>query len=107
MSSREELPLKSTNAERPDGSGRRAVGAVRLIAVILVSAASALAQSTPANISTIQQPRSGHPIFDASGNTYYLSGSPTAGAAQTQSGGGTCIGGPGGFHGGPGLGPCP
>jgi uncharacterized protein (TIGR03437 family) len=64
---------------------------LRLIAVILGFAASAIAQLAPASISTIQQPNSGHPIFDASGNAYYLSGPPTAGAAQTQYGGGTCL----------------
>ena len=61
-----------------------------LIALILVSAASAIAQSAPASISTIPQPSGARPFFDASGNTYYLSGQPTAGAAQTQPGGGTC-----------------
>ena len=84
--------IKSCNDERPDGSERPGGGAVRLIALILVSAAGAVAQPVPASISTIPQPSFGHPIFDASGNTYYLSGSPTAGAAQTQSGGGACIG---------------
>ena len=38
-------------------------------------------------ISKIPQPSSARPYFDASGNTYYLSGQPTAGAAQTQYGG--------------------
>jgi len=61
-----------------------------LIALILVSAASAIAQSAPASISTIPQPSGARPFFDASGNTYYLPGQPTAGAAQTQPGGGTC-----------------
>jgi uncharacterized protein (TIGR03437 family) len=59
--------------------------------LILVFAASAFAQSVPASISTIQQPNSDHPFFDASGNTYFLGGQPTAGAAQTQPGGGTCF----------------
>jgi hypothetical protein len=49
-----------------------------------------LRQSAPASISTIPQPSGARPFFDASGNTYYLSGQPTAGAAQTQPGGGAC-----------------
>jgi len=80
--------------------------ALGLIAAILVSAGSGFSQSVPASISTIQQPASGHAVFDAFGNTYYLSGQPTGGAAQTQPGGGLCIGGPG-FHGGPGVEACP
>ncbi len=83
-------PLKSCKDARPEGSECLDRGAIRLIALILVSTATAVAQSAPASISTIQQPSLGHPAFDASGNTYYLSGQPTAGAAQTQSGGGTC-----------------
>ena len=75
-------PLKSCNDERSDGLERLAGGALGLIALILVSAASAVAQSAPASISTIPQPSVGHPVFDASGNTYYLSGQPTAGAAR-------------------------
>ena len=74
--------MKSSNDERPDGSARPGGGAILLIALILVSAASALAQSAPGSISTIPQPSLGHPVFDASGNTYYLSSGPaTAGAA--------------------------
>lgn len=65
-------------------------GALRLITLTLVFAASAFAQSVPGSISTVQPPTSAPPVFDASGNTYYLTGSPTAGAAQTQYGGGTC-----------------
>lgn len=84
--------MNSCNDEWPAGSKRLGGGAIRLIALIFVSAAGAIAQSVPASINTIQQPSAGHPVFDASGNTYYLSGSPTAGAAQTQSGGGACIG---------------
>ena len=102
----EEIPMKSCNDKRPDASGLLGGGAVRLIALIVLFAASALAQLAPGNISTIQQPFVGHAVFDASGNTYYLSGQPTPGAAQTQSGGGLCIGGPG-FHGGPGVEACP
>ncbi len=82
--------MKSYNDERPDGLQRLGDGALGLIAVILVSAATAVAQSAPASISTIPQPTSDRPFFDASGNAYYLSGQPTAGAAQTQHGGGTC-----------------
>ena len=96
--------MKSSNDERPEGSERLGGGAVRLIALILVSAASAPAQSVPASISTIPQPTSARPFFDASGNTYYLDGQPTAGAAQTQYGGGTCQ--IPGFHGIPIPGPC-
>jgi uncharacterized protein (TIGR03437 family) len=100
----DELPMKSCNDERPDGSERLGGGAIRLIALILVFGASAVAQSVPASISTIQQPSIGHPVFDASGNTYYLSGPPMAGAAQTQAGGGLCIGEAGGRIG---VVPCP
>jgi len=82
--------MKSCNDERPDGLERLGRGALGLIALILVSAASAIAQSAPASISTIPQPSGARPFFDASGNTYYLPGQPTAGAAQTQPGGGTC-----------------
>src|SRR5471030_2985900 len=90
MSMLEEFPMKSCNDERPDGLERLGRGALGLIALILVSAASAIAQSALASISTIPQPSGARPFFDASGNTYYLSGQPTAGAAQTQPGGGTC-----------------
>jgi uncharacterized protein (TIGR03437 family) len=78
------------NAGLPDGLERIA-GAARLIPLLLVFAASALGESVPASISTISQPSPGHAVFDASGNTYYLSGQPTAGSAQTQPGGGNCI----------------
>jgi uncharacterized protein (TIGR03437 family) len=92
-------PLKSCNDERLEVSDCLGGGAIRLIALILVSAASALAQSAPASISTIQQPSGARPFFDAFGNTYYLGGQPTAGAAQTRPGGGTCS--IPGFHGVP------
>lgn len=82
--------MKSRNDARPEGSECLGRGAIRLITLILVFAASAVAQSAPASISTIPQPSGARPFFDASGNTYYLSGQPTAGAAQTQPGGGTC-----------------
>ena len=75
-------PLQSCNHARPKGSECPGGGPIRLIAMILLSAASALAQSTPASISSIPQPNAGHPVFDASGNSYYLSSGPaTAGAA--------------------------
>jgi uncharacterized protein (TIGR03437 family) len=86
-----EAPLKSSNDERPEVSGCLVGGAIRLIALILVFAASAAAQSVPAGIRTINQPGVGHAVFDLSRNTYYLGGQPTAGAAQTQPGGGTCF----------------
>ncbi len=98
-------PLNSYNDARPEGSECLAGGAIRLIALILVSAATALAQLVPASMSTIPQPSLGHPVFDASGNTYYLSGPATPGAAQTKAGGGVCLG-YGGFH-GPVPVPCP
>jgi uncharacterized protein (TIGR03437 family) len=96
MSSLRNFPMKSGNSEQAVGFERSEGGTLRLIALILVSAGSGFSQSVPASISTIQQPSSGHAIFDASGNTYYLSGKPTAGAAQTQPGGGICIGQAGG-----------
>lgn len=80
--------MKSYKNARFDGLMRLGDGTLGLIALILVSAASTLAQSIPASVSTIPQPSLGHPAFDALGNTYYLSGTPTAGAAQTKSGGG-------------------
>ena len=85
-------PMKSCNDARPEGSECLGGGALRLAALVLVFAASVIAQSVPASISTIQHPGAG-PVFDASGNAYYLSlsGKPTAGAAQTQPGGGTCF----------------
>jgi uncharacterized protein (TIGR03437 family) len=45
-----------------------------------------------ASITTTPQPVSGPAIFDAAGNLYYFGGSGpvTAGAAQTENGGGTC-----------------
>jgi uncharacterized protein (TIGR03437 family) len=88
--------MKSCSDAWPDGSERLGGGALGLIALIFVSAASGFSQSVPGIISTIQQPTAGHAVFDASGNAYYLSGQPTAGAAQTQPGGGTCIGEAGG-----------
>src|SRR5665647_99369 len=66
--------LKSYKNARFDGLMRLGDGTLGLIALILVSAASTLAQSIPASVSTIPQPSLGHPAFDALGNTYYLSG---------------------------------
>jgi len=82
--------LRACSDERPTESERPGGGAIRLIALILVFAATSVAQLIPATISTIKQPGSGHAFLDVSGNTYYFSGQPTAGAAQTQPGGGTC-----------------
>jgi len=98
--------VKSYNDNRRGGLQRPRGGAVGLI-VLLMDAASGLSQSVPASISTIQQPIAGHAVFDASGNTFYLSGPPTAGAAQTQPGGGLCIGVPGSFQSRPGVVACP
>src|SRR5438132_14360830 len=84
--------MNRCNDARSDGSERLGSEALGLIALIFVFAASGFSQSVPGIISTIQQPTAGHAVFDASGNAYYLSGQPTAGAAQTQPGGGTCIG---------------
>ena len=83
--------MKSSNDERRAGLEGLGVGALRLAALAFVFGASVIAQSIPASISTIPQ-RYSDPFFDASGNTYYLLGAPTAGAAQTQPGGGTCLG---------------
>lgn len=88
--------MKSSGTERRAGFERLGGGAVRLTALIVAFIAGAIAQSVPASISAIQQPTGGHAVFDASGNTYYLSGQPTAGAAQTQPGGGGCMGDAGG-----------
>lgn len=79
--------FKSCIDERPDVV---ACGAIRLLALILAFAGSAVAQPVPASLSTIKQPSSGHAVFDVSRNTYYFGGRPTTGAAQTQPGGGTC-----------------
>jgi uncharacterized protein (TIGR03437 family) len=84
-----EAPLNSPNDPRAEVSRRLTGGAIRLIAPIVLLA-SARAQPVPASISTVPEPTSARPFFDASGNSYYLTGTPTPGAAQTQSGGGTC-----------------
>lgn len=64
--------------------------ALRLIAAAAALTAAASAQSVPASVITINQPTSGQAIFDAAGNTYYLSGPVTPGAAQMQTSVGTC-----------------
>jgi uncharacterized protein (TIGR03437 family) len=97
-----EDPLKSCSDARPEGSECLGGGAIRLIAVILACAASAFAQSVAGSISTIHQPIAGHPVFDASGNTYYLSETAAAPISFTN---GVCLG-EGGFH-GPVPVPCP
>jgi uncharacterized protein (TIGR03437 family) len=84
--------MKSCTDDRPGGLERLGGGALGLIALILMSSGSGFSQSLPASISTIQQPTAGHAVFDASGDSYYLSGQPTTGAAQTQPGGGSCVG---------------
>src|ERR1035441_9767982 len=66
------------------------------LAMTLLLASSLWAQ--PGNIASIPQPVSGPEIFDAAGSLYsFGSGPVTPGAAQTQSGGGTCLIGSGGF----------
>jgi hypothetical protein len=57
---------KSCNDARPEVSECPGGGAIRLITLILVFAVSAAAQSVPADITTIEQPGSGHAVFDAS-----------------------------------------
>lgn len=82
-------PCNHGRCDRLWCSGRGTFG---FIALFLGFPGSGFSQSVPGSISTIQQPTGGHAVFDAFGNTYYLSGQPTAGAAQTQPGGGICIG---------------
>jgi uncharacterized protein (TIGR03437 family) len=72
------------------GSFRLALEFLRLIAALLALAAVLPAQPTPAALNTVAQPAYGPAFFDTAGNVYYLSGPVTPGAAQTQSGGGTC-----------------
>ena len=96
--------MKSMHPNRSKVSESPAGGAIRLIALILTSAAIALAQS-PASITTIPQPTAGRPVFDASGNTYYLYGPPPVGATVPLTSGGACLG-QTGLH-GPGPVPCP
>ncbi len=84
--------MKSSSNELKLGSQRLADGPLRLAALAVVFGAVAGAQSVSASLSTVPQPYSVRPVFDASGNTYFLYGPATADAAQTQSGGGTCTG---------------
>jgi uncharacterized protein (TIGR03437 family) len=58
--------------------------------MLLALTTIAAAQSVPASETTIQQPGSGQAAFDVQGNAYFFGGPVTAGAAQTQPGGGTC-----------------
>jgi uncharacterized protein (TIGR03437 family) len=83
--------MKSGVRATPHESFRPNGDALRLIAAIFVFAAALPAQSSPATITTIDQPTSGSAVFDAAGNVYYLNGPVTPGAAQTQPGGGTCF----------------
>jgi uncharacterized protein (TIGR03437 family) len=87
--------MKFDNNERCHESKRLRSEALRLGFLILAVVNVVRGQPIPASIDTIQQPSTGRPVLDALGNAYYLSGSPTAGAAQTQLGGGLCLGGPG------------
>jgi uncharacterized protein (TIGR03437 family) len=96
--------MKSSNNQQRAGSEGLGGGALRLAALVFVFTGSVIAQSIPASISTIPQ-RYSDPVFDAAGNTYYLLGPSTAGAAQTQPGGGTCLGATN--RGIPYSGPCP
>lgn len=71
----------------------------RILLLAMAFLATILRAQQAASITTIPQPVSGPAIFDAAGNLYYFGGSGpvTAGAAQTQNGGGMCfVGGPGG-----------
>jgi uncharacterized protein (TIGR03437 family) len=74
------------------GSENRIRAAIRLIVGAIALAGGMAAQTIPATINTITQPTYGQAVFDAAGNAYYLFGPVTAGAAQTQSGGGVCFG---------------
>jgi hypothetical protein len=75
------------------GSESRIGAAIRLIVVTIGLTGGIAAQSNPAAINTISLPTYGQAVFDAAGNGYYLGGPVTAGAAQTQSGGGVCFAG--------------
>jgi len=84
--------VKSSHHEHHAGTERPGAGALRIAVLVAMLGASVSAQSVPAGISTIQGPNGYRPLFDGSGNTYYLAGPPTLGAAQNQPGGGTCSG---------------
>jgi uncharacterized protein (TIGR03437 family) len=75
------------------GSESRIGAAIRLIVGAIGLTGGIAAQSIPATINTISLPTYGQAVFDAAGNGYYLFGPVTPGAAQTQSGGGVCLGG--------------
>ena len=75
------------------GSESRGRAAIRLIVGAIALIGGMAAQSIPATINTISQTTYGQAVFDAAGNAYYLFGPVTTGAAQTQSGGGTCFAG--------------
>ena len=72
------------------GSNGPGAAAIRLMAAMLGFVSVAAAQMVPASISTINQPSFGHAVFDTARNVYYFGGPVSAGAAQTQPGGGTC-----------------
>ena len=101
-------PLKSCNHARAEGSECPGGGAIRLIAVMLGFAASAVAQLVPGSISTIPQPSP--PVTRSSmrpeTRTTWLD-APTPGAAQNiqPPAGGVCLG-FAGLH-GPSPVPCP
>jgi uncharacterized protein (TIGR03437 family) len=94
--------MRSIAFECVIGSESRIGAAIRLIAWAIALTGTMAAQSIPAAIHTISLPTYGQAVFDAAGNGYYLDGPVTAGAAQTQSGGGTCFAGLIGVQG-----PCP
>ena len=83
--------MNSSNSGPHGASKCLKSGALRYIIAIFATVAGILAQSIPASVTTIRQPSPGHPVLDASGNTFYMSGPPTEGAAQTRPGGGTCL----------------
>lgn len=60
------------------------------VAIGLVLCVGGAAQPTPASLQTSSLQTGGPAVFDSAGNSYYLSGPVTAGAAQTQPGGGVC-----------------
>jgi uncharacterized protein (TIGR03437 family) len=85
-----EDPLKSARNAWLGGSNGRGGGAIRLISAMAAFAGAAAAQLVPASITTINQPGYGQVVFDTARNVYSFGGTATAGAAQTQVGGGVC-----------------
>src|SRR5208283_3638501 len=85
-------PIRSIGFVWFTRSENRSRAAIRLIVGAIALAGAMAAQTIPATINTITQPTYGQAVFDAAGNAYYLFGPVTAGAAQTQSGGGVCFG---------------